>query len=214
MNAQLKKDLKYFLDTYLKFELIDSKSPNLITLIGVIDIVDIQGSFWKSYNIAIVFNENKYPYVAPQVYELSKHIDRNWDSHISEKGNCCINIPHKLIQLERIGIELTRFYQSNIYPFFANHQFKLIEGKYANGEYQHFDCGIIQFYKEEFGLTEPKIIIKHLELALGITKANANKECPICGKPKYKKCCRPNVNKLLIYGTNRLQLDLMVFNNE
>lgn len=213
MNVRLRKDLKSFLDTYYKFELINSKNPNTVTLIGVIDIADENDGHWESYKIKIVFNENDYPNVVPSVIELSNHINRNWDFHISEKGECCLDIPHMLIKQKRRGIELTNFYKDVIYPFFANHQFMLKEGNYANGEYQHFNDGIAQFYSEEFKFTEPQIIIKHLELALGITKADANKECPICGKPKYKKCCRPKVYKLLIYGNERLRKDLDVFQN-
>ncbi|MFA5297651.1 MAG: hypothetical protein WC389_05520 [Lutibacter sp.] len=213
MNSRLRKDLKSFLDKYYKFELVNSKNPNTIILVGVADIADENDGHWESYKIKIVFNENDYPNVIPIVYELSKHIDRNWDFHISKDGICCLNIPHKLIKQKSRGIELTEFYKDVIYPFFANHQFKLKEEKYANGEYKHSDDGIAQFYSEEFELNEPEIIIKYLELAIGQMKTEANKKCPICGKSKYKKCCRPKVNKLMIFGKKQLLTDLEIFKN-
>lgn len=213
MNARLRKDLKSFIDTYYKFELLNTKIQNIVILKGVIDIVDENDGHWESYKIKIVFNENEYPNVIPSVIELSNKINRNWDFHISKKGECCLDIPHTLLRYKRRGIELTNFYKDVIYPFFANHQYLLKEGNYANGEYLHEDKGVVQFYKEEFGLSEPNKIIQILKLALGLTKAEANKECPICGKPKYKKCCRPIVNQLLIYGNERLRKDFDVFQN-
>jgi len=211
MNVRLRKDLKAFLDTYYKFKQNSPKIPNTIEIEGIVDIVDKKDGYWETYSIKIVFDENNYPNVIPIVIEVSNHIERSWNSHISKKGVCCLDIPHELIKEKRRGIILTNFYKNVIYPFFANHQFMLKEGNYANGEYQHFNDGIAQFYSEEFKFTEPQIIIKHLELALGITKADANKECPICGNPKYKKCCRPKVYKLLIYGGKQLEADLEMF---
>lgn len=211
MKSQLKKDLDSFLERYYNFELIDSKNENVIVIVGVIDIVDEADIHWGSYKIKIAFNKNDYPNVIPSVFELSDLINRNWDYHISKKGKCCLDIPHQLFKLRTRGIELSDFYKNVIYPFFSNHQYKLKSGKYANGEYEHFESGIVQFYREEFGLIDPKIIIKHLELALVKRKAEPNLACPICGKLKYKKCCRPKVYKLIPFGYEQLQFDLELF---
>lgn len=211
MNSQLKKDLNSFLENFYNFKLIDSKNSNAIVIVGVIDIVDETDTHWGSYDIKIIFNKNNYPNVIPSVIELSNKISRNWDLHISKKGECCLDISHTLLRYKRRGIDLTNFYKDVIYPFFANHQYLLKEGNYANGEYEHFGDGIIQFYREEFGLTETNKIIQILKLALGERKAEVNKECPICGNSKYKKCCRLIVNKLLIYGSKQLESDLEMF---
>ena len=213
MNSQLKTDLKSFLEHFYKFELIDSKNPDAIVIVGVIDIVDEADEHWESYKIKINFNKNDYPNVIPSVFELSNKISRNWDFHISKKGECCLDISHELINQKRRGIVLTNFYKDLIYPFFANHQYLLKKGNYANGEYLHDDKGVVQFYEEEFGLTETNKIIEILKLALGKSKAERNKECPICGNPKYKKCCKPIVNKLIIYGWKQLESDLEMFKN-
>lgn len=110
-----------------------------------------------------------------------------------------------------MGIVLTEFYMNLIYPFFANHQYKLKAGIYANGEYEHFEEGIVQFYKEEFGLENHERILKHLKLALGILKAQPNSKCPICGDIKYKKCCKKITDQLMIYERQRLFKDVEIF---
>ncbi|WP_299159163.1 hypothetical protein [uncultured Tenacibaculum sp.] len=211
MNARLRKDLNSFLSSFYKFERVKLDNSDELAIVGTVDVVDEIGVHWKSYKIVILLNEENYPNIIPKVFELTDIIERDWDYHVSKKGYCCLDIPHKLIKQKRRGINLTEFYKNVIYPFFANHQFKLAKGSYANGEYEHYDKGIIQFYKEEFGLIDVEVIIKHIELAVGEYKAEPNRECPICGKPKYKKCCKPISNSLLVYGISRLKSDLELF---
>lgn len=211
MKACLKKDIEVFLDKYHKFKEVNINDVDKIIITGMIDIVDSKSSYWDSYKIAIIINKNSYPYTIPTVMEVSEKIERDWDFHISTKGSCCLNIPHELIKLRKRGIILSDFYSDVVYPFFANHQYKLSKGEYVNGEYKHFDEGIIQFYNEEYNLTDEGIIYAYLNLALGNSKAEPNRKCPVCGGRKYKKCCRPIVNKLKGHGNNRLDSDLKIF---
>lgn len=213
MNRKLKNDLKDFLETYMTFTIDEDKSnDNELVVIGTINVVDNNSQLWGDYDIKIVVPKRGYPNIIPRVYEVSSKIERLNDYHISDKGECCLDIFHKLILEKRRGISLVDFYIKYIYPFFANHQYKLKTDEYANGEYDHFNKGIIQFYNDEFQLKEPKIIIKLLELAIGLKKTEANTTCPVCGNPKYKKCCRPIVFKLILFGKEQLQYDLSMFN--
>lgn len=212
MNRDLKKALKFFLDRYLKFEVnYNETDDSKLVLQGVIDIIDDNLQFWGNYEVKIIVPKIKFPHVIPYVIETSKKIKRDTSFHISDEGLCCLDIPHKL-EIERSrGISLVDFYQNYIYPFFANHQYKLKTKKYAGEEYDHFHKGIEQFYKEEYHLTDNQKIIEYLEYALEFKKAERNKQCPICGKPKYKNCCRLLVDKIKRYGKNQLQIDLEGF---
>jgi len=214
MNVRLKKDLRFFLEKYHKFIEVNVEDVNKIVVAGTIDIVDSKSIYWDSYKIAIIVNKDNYPNTIPSVMEVSEKIERDWDFHISENGLCCLNIPHKLIRLKKNGITLSDFYSEVVYPFFANHQYRLSEGKYANGDYKHFEEGIIQFYEEEYNLTDTKIICAYLNLALGRLKAESNRKCPICGGYKYKKCCRPIVERMKVYGRDRLAADLKAFSKK
>lgn len=212
MNAQLRKDLNDFLNTYFNFSInTDKTNDNYIVLDGVIDVVDTNDDFWNNYNIRVIVPKSGYPHIIPIVYETSSKIKRDKDFHISEKGECCLDIHHKLILEKRRGISLVSFYKKYIYPFFSNHQYKIKINSYAGEEYKHDADGIVQFYKEEFNLTDYEIIIKCIEASLGILKTERNKQCPICGSPKYKKCCHQTVEKLKLYGNEILKLDLEIF---
>src|SRR5690606_24935725 len=126
----------------------------------------------------------------PKVIEESHKIFRHWDNHISSEGECCLSIPLELLKMSNRGIVLKDFYSEVIYPFFANYHYKKLSGKYANGEYAHFNVGIIQYYRDVLFLTDPYLIKKILETALGNYDFPSYKLCPVCGNSKYKKCCR------------------------
>jgi hypothetical protein len=212
MNYCLKKDVENFLETYFNFSInIEMETENCLVLDGVIEIIDKKGVFWQDYKIRMLLSKLNYPNIIPEVFEISSKIDRDIKFHIDTNGKCCLDIYHRLVLVQRRGITIIDFYKRFVYPFFANHQFKIETDSYANGEYDHDIAGVIQYYKEEFELTDFTIIIKHLECSLGILKAERNRECPICGKPKYKKCCAMKVEKLKSYGNKLLKLDLKIF---
>ncbi|WP_430928926.1 hypothetical protein [Polaribacter marinivivus] len=215
MNYRLRKDLNDFLDTYFKF-VINEKYTNqdYLVLDGNVDVIDTKGNFWNDYFIRLLIPISNYPSVIPSVYEISEEIEREDDFHISKKGECCLDIHHKLILEKRRGINLIAFYKKYIYPFFANHQYKIKTNMYANGEYKHDVEGVVQFYNDEYNLSNSESIVKYIELALGVRKADRNKECIICGGRKYKNCCFLTVEKLKSFGSRILKTDLEIFKNK
>ncbi|WP_299248856.1 hypothetical protein [uncultured Aquimarina sp.] len=206
----LDKHIKQFLNLYHSFSLVDSSKNYLSILRGVITVVDENNQVWSNYKVRIEI-VSTYPYTIPNVYEESQLIERNWDYHISKNGYCCLNIPHNLLLKKRRGINLINFYQTEIYPFFANHQYRLADGNYAKGEYAHFEQGIIQYYEEELGLNNIEKIIQLLNFAINNKKIEPNKTCVICGNLKFKKCCRSVYNKLRLFGKEQLLKDLKIF---
>lgn len=215
MNTRLKKDLNDFLNTYYNFSIsTDKTKDNYLVLNGAINVVDTNGDFWNDYEVRIVIPKLGYPHVVPKVYECSTKIERDDDFHISKKGECCLDIHHKLILEKKRGITLISFYKKYIYPFFSNHQYKIKTKSYAGEEYEHDADGVVQFYNEEFNLTDNELIIKYIECSLGMLKTERNKQCPICGSPKYKKCCRITVDKLKSFGKEILKLDLEIFKSK
>lgn len=147
-TKSIKNDVQVFLDKYYTFSRMESPKEGYIALRGQINVIDEKKKFWGTFDVLILINEKVYPYTIPIVIEKSEIIDRNWDYHISEKGECCLDIPHKLIKVRNRGIDFETFYKDVIYPFFANYHFKKSTGSYANGEYKHFFDGISQFYQE------------------------------------------------------------------
>jgi ubiquitin-protein ligase len=191
MNSCLKKDVEGFLETYFNFSInAEMETQNCLVLDGVIDVIDMEGVFWQNYEVRILFPKLNYPNVIPEVYEISSKIDRAIKFHIDTNGKCCLDIYHKLVLEQRRGINIIEFYKKFVYPFFANHQFKIKTDSYAAGEYKHDIAGVVQYYKDEFDLTDFIIIKKH------------------------KKCCFMTVEKLKSYGNKLLIMDLKIFNEK
>lgn len=209
----LDKHITQFLELYHSFHLVNSNKAHIRTLRGIITVVDENSQLWADYDVRIEIS-SAYPYTIPSVYEESKLIERDWDFHISKKGKCCLDINHSMLLKRRSGIKLTDFYQNVIYPFFANHQYRVDDGSYANGEYKHFEKGIIQYYNEELDLTGRDYILKLLESAILNTKYERNAICSICGSPKFKKCCLPKINKLKLFGKDQLKIDFEIFKSQ
>lgn len=209
MNRRLEKDIDAFLDMYPIFLLVE-ETENTKTFDGKIDIIDINGNYWDSYDVRIKIPIAKYPNIIPEVYEISKKIERERDWHIAADGACCLDITHQLLLLKNKGIDLISFYQNKIYPFFANHQYKLKTGNYANGDYPHEFDGVKYFYAENLKLNNTDLIIKILKQIT--TKKLPKKEAVcICGESKFKHCHLSTVTKLILFGQHQLKLDLALF---
>ncbi len=212
MNKKLSKDIEAFLDTYPIFFLV-KETKDALTLEGKIDIIDVDGNYWDSYDIRIKVPVTKYPNIIPEVYEISKKIKRENDWHIAADGACCLDITHQLILLKNKGIDLISFYQNKIYPFFANHQYKLKTGSYANGDYPHEFDGIKYYYAKELHLTDTELIIKILKLVTSKKILKKQATC-ICGTSKFKHCHLPTVTNLMSFGQQQLRIDLLLFESD
>lgn len=207
VGTVLKKDLEKVLSTFPKLKFCKNKNLNFLK--GEIDIFDSNGIYWDSFTIAIVIPKN-YPNAVPGVIELSKNIERIDDRHISEYGECCLDITHELLYQARSGIKIIDFIKNSVYPYFANQLFFLSQGKYANGEYAHHFNGVKQFYKEKLGLDDIPLIIKILELIIINKVPSRNSICP-CGEKKIKYCHDSQIEFLKSVGKTQIKSDLMEF---
>lgn len=210
-NSCLDKDLKAFMELYPKFELFDRPDKRFDIIAGEIDVCDKEGNYWESFNIKILLDKDNYPYCIPEVFETSILIDRNIDWHINKEGNCCLDIPHELEYLSKRGINLIKFFQSKIYPFFANVEHKKMVLDYANGEYLHHFDGVMQFYKEKLQLTDFSKIILILESVI-INNIPGRNELCLCGKNlKIKNCHLNSIDFLKSLSKERILKDLEGF---
>lgn len=162
----MKKDIGAFLNKYYVFKQVESPKAGYLALRGDISVIDDKKKFWGKFDVQILINESMYPNTIPIVIEKSEVISRDWNYHISKKAECCLDIPHKLIRRRNRGIVFEAFYKEVIYPFFSNYYYKKSTGSYANGEYDHFFAGIVQYYNEEYGLRNFDHIVALLETAV------------------------------------------------
>ena len=184
----------------------NSKSKHWIVK-GELDICDIEGDYWESFNIIIGIPQS-YPHCVPIVFESSKLIPRDIDWHISQEGACCIDIEHRLIAMSRKGIKINSFIREKVYPYFANQLYKLSEEKYAGKEYSHHLDGIIQYYIEDLNLISPEIIIHFLERILSNSLIGRNKKCPCGSGKKIKDCHLDEIDTIKSIGKKKIEKDL------
>lgn len=213
MKVSIERDIERFIEKYPKFSVVSFDNTNYIKLQGVIDIVDVEGVYWDSYEISILLLKQNYPHITPKVFEVTEKIKREDDWHISVDGECCLDILHKMLLLENKGIDVISFYQNKVYPFFANHAYKLKTGDYANGDYPHQFDGIKYFYENDLGLKDINFIIVLLTSMTTNKLPSRNSIC-LCKQRKYKYCHLPIAEKLILFGHKRLLDDLQLFKLE
>ncbi len=212
-NSKLDKDLKVFLDLYSKFTYNERPKKQCLLLKGDIDICDIDGNYWDTFEIEIYIDKSKYPHHAPIVVESSNIIKRDIDWHISKDGICCLDIDHEIEYLSKRGVNITAFYQKKIYPYFTNTLYRIKNGEYANGEYLHNFDGIIQFYREKLQISDIKVILRILSRIIENKVPGRNSMC-LCGsEKKIKKCHLESIDFLKSLSKDRIIKDLEGFKN-
>lgn len=181
LKTGLEFDLSEALNAFPKLNPQLFTSEDLI-LEGDLDVIDTENNYCDTYLIKVIIPVKDYPNCIPLVFEISSKIKRDIDYHISADGQCCLDIPHRLIPMKQKGINLLDFINKVVYPYFANHYYKINTKKYANGEWGHRVLGSIQYYKEWHNIIGSKMIYSVLGLIL--------KEDPKLFKPKFinKKC--------------------------
>lgn len=183
------------------------------SLIGPMDIFDELSTYVETFQVSIKIPK-RYPFGVPQAFEKSELIiPRGAIRHISSKGEMCLDIPHKLELLALNGLSLRFFVKNVLYPYLVNQCYYSIENKFANGEYDHDEHGIIQFYREEYGLVCNSIIVSLIRAILDRKVSNKSAFCP-CGSNRGIKYCHLSViKKLKKFSKHRLTEDLKIFEN-
>ncbi len=185
-----------------------------LVLEGDIDICDTIGNWWDTFRV-IVFIPNTYPHCIPIVFELSEKIPREIDRHISTKGQCCIDIPHRLLHMQSIGINLTQFFKDKIYSFFTNQLYFEKTKYFAKKEFKHGFDGVVQFYNEDLKLFDPDLIVHILDKILRgkVFPKDFTISIPcICDSNiEYKKCHKSTIDFLASLPKERLFSDLIIF---
>ncbi|MEL1248384.1 SEC-C domain-containing protein [Flavobacterium helocola] len=174
---------------------------------GDLDICDVKGVYWNTFNIAIVVPEG-YPFCVPMVFEISQILPRDKDWHISDEGICCIDIEHNLIVMSRKGIQMNDFIEKKIYPYFANQLYKLEKHKYAGEEYGHETEGIIQYYNENLKIQSLDSIIVFIEIIIKNNDLTRNRLCPCNSGKKIKKCHETSIELIKTLGKVKILDDL------
>jgi hypothetical protein len=204
------KDFAMISGLYPKLSYTRDERHNCWLISGELDICNTTGLYWDTFKIAIGIGQ-PYPTKVPDVFEISHIIPRTKEWHISEQGECCLDIPHNLKLAFQRGMRLPGFMYEKVYPYFANQLHRLSGHPYAGDEYGHHFAGVIQYYKDELAIASPELAVIIINAVLAKSTFGRNDNC-LCGSgKKNKKCHLPAINTLSELGPTVLTEDLIGF---
>ena len=138
---------------------------------------EIRDSFNLKVEIPLGF-----PKKIPKVWEIGKKIPKTKDGeyHINPDGSLCLGSPLRLLdKINRSGT-LAGFVESCLVPFLYAVSLKLQNGgNFYMGELAHGFSGVLDDYRDLFGIENNENIIRVLEL-IGMKKRIANKALSPC----------------------------------
>jgi hypothetical protein len=154
---------------------------------GEYDLFDCEGIFHEMFEIEIKIPP-EYPNAQPLLFETSHKIPKEIDWHVTQWG-CCL-APEAVV-FHRLGkIDLLRWFQIFVESFFANYVYKKNnenEG-YPSGEFAHGIPGVVDGYKEIFGLRDTTEVLELLHNLIYPPKLQRNAPCYCKSGLKFKKC--------------------------
>jgi hypothetical protein len=153
---------------------------------GSIKIVDD-----VSYDVHITFPE-EYPYAFPIVREVSNKIPKDADRHVYTDGSLCLAVKPQEVILCKRGLSFETFIEKVLTPHLAREYVRDVTGAYPQGEYSHGSAGILEYFQERAGITEPNKILQLIEIALDGTIVGMYDPC-ICGSERKFKFCHHQV---------------------
>lgn len=180
----LNNDINEVLQMFPKLKQYEKNKCKLLS--GEIDIFDSESVYLESYEINVFIPKN-YPYGFPLLQETSCRFEHIADRHISTDGFCCVCSLQEADIVSQRGISIKNFFSKYVVPYFANQLYFQSEKHWANGDYEHGDYGIFQFYRELLKVGKLEDAISILSI-LHSKKLNRNDNC-FCGKGKKIKHC-------------------------
>lgn len=195
MLEKVEHDIKIALEIFpkLKFKRV---SKGIYHINGEIDIFDNNNIYWDSFQIKITTPLN-YPYSFPIVYVVGDRIPAKVDRHINADRSCCLDVLNEIILRSEKGITIRQFFTEYVIPFFANQLYFEKNKHWANGDYLHYDDGIVQFYKEQTNLNTIDGILLLLNKIPTIKKMRRNDDCYCNSNLKFKRCHLQSLHKIL-----------------
>lgn len=166
------------------------KQGNGWSIDGHFDVIDSEGHLWDTYGVKILLPEG-FPYALPILIETTGKIEQHEDWH-NVQGECCLATYAVMFKELGTPISLVRWLDRFVHDFLANHVIRLHDKEYPKGEYEHGTPGIIDGYKEIFGVNTEDEVLTRLRLLCGATKIGRNDPCFCNSGKKYKKCFLQN----------------------
>lgn len=127
-----------------------------------------------------------YPASLPRVKEVSGAIDSDYE-HLYRNGTFCLGIQGELLLAQLEKPSLATFLDGPVRSYLYSYLFRERYGRYPFGDRAHGAAGILQYYEELFGETNPIRTIKLLE-AVCLDEYRGHLPCP-CGSGFIARKC-------------------------
>lgn len=132
----------------------------------------------------------------PVVRETGGRIPRLNDNHINElTGDICLFVPEERWRLFPVGSSLLEFLNGPVRNYFLGVALKELGEPWPFGERPHGNAGIIEFYSELIGTTEPGVVKQYVQ-CLSKQNFKGHWPCPCGSGNKIRNCHASDILKL------------------
>ncbi len=166
----------------------------------------------KSYDfeVKITPTEN-YPFRFPKVFELSNKIKKIADWHVNSDESFCFTVePIEVIACKET-ITLIDFYSKWLVPYLSNQQYRINEGRYANGEYSHNFLGLYEYYAELLMTKDIRKLEHYMTVVSSKKKIERTSFCYCGSGVKYRHCHKKSTTELLLINEEVLAKHIFLF---
>ncbi|AEA44970.1 SEC-C metal-binding domain-containing protein [Fluviicola taffensis] len=139
------------------------------------------------YSVSISFLKC-YPNCFPKVIETSKKIPRKDFRHVNPDGTLCLAVEPEERLISKNGITFKFFLDKVLVPHLSRETFRELNGEYADGEYDHGNAGIWEFYIKKLDNTDKKQVLLELNEIRTSKWIGRNEPCTCGSNKKFKNC--------------------------
>ncbi|MBD3330193.1 hypothetical protein GF354_01525 [Candidatus Peregrinibacteria bacterium] len=141
-------------------------------------VLDDEGKYVDSYPLIIRLTAD-YPFAPPEVFDDGKNEPYSSDRHIEENGKFCLFYADESWKYYSPDDGLIKFLHGPVREFLVLQKAYEIEGRWEGPGRAHYQKGCFEFYKDEFGVTDPRKIHSLMKQVIK-RKIKGGNICPIC----------------------------------
>lgn len=124
----------------------------------------------------------------PVIRETAGRIPRSNDNHVNElTGDICLFVPEERWRIFPVGSTLLAFLNGPVRNYFLGIALKELGEPWPFGERPHGRAGIIEFYSELIGISDPEVIERYIQ-CLSKQSFKGHWACPCGSGNKIRNC--------------------------
>lgn len=157
-----------------------------ITINGAFPVLD-EGEELDRYELEIEVTSD-FPKRLPKIVEIGGRIPRVRDRHVDPKdGAFCVMLPDDFWFQFPKGMSFEEYLAGPVRNFLLGQTLVSSGEPWPWGEWKHGKEGVLQFYKERFGIADAQLLRRFLVLATSVSSPSATWPCP-CGSSRLGRC--------------------------